>query len=127
MAWNRTAVSAALGAVLAGIDPTVSVYPTAPDTFNPPAYVVGYPRLVLYANPTYGTDTATVPVMVGVGSLEADRADRMLADAKAAIEDDVTLGGVVQVVRVTEQAGWRRLNVAGAEILAADLICDIRT
>jgi hypothetical protein len=127
MGWDRTAVSAALAEVLAAIDPTVSVFASAPETFNAPAYVVAYPRLVLYANPTFGTDTATVPVMVGVGHLEADRADAMLADAKAAIEADVSLGGVVQTVRVTEQSGWRRLNVAGAEILAADLVCDIRT
>jgi hypothetical protein len=126
MGWNRTAVAAALGEVLAAIDPSVSVFPTAPETFNAPVYVVGYPRIVIYANPAFGVDTATVPVMVGVGSLEADKADAMLGAAKSAIEADVTLGGVVQTVRVTEQTGWRRLNVAGAEILAADLICDIR-
>ena len=127
MAWNRTAVSAALAEVLAAIDPSVSVFPTAPETFNPPVYVVGFPRLVLYANPTIGTDTAPVPLLVGLAPNEPEQADAMIAAAKVAIEADVTLGGVVHAVRVTEQAGWRRLNVAGAEILAADLICDIRT
>jgi hypothetical protein len=126
MGWDRTAVAAALAETLSAIDPTVSVYPTAPETFNPPVYVVGYPRLVLYANPTFNTDTATVPVMVGVGMAEADRADAMLGAARDAIEADITLGGVVVAVRVTEQSGWRRLSVAGSEILAADLVCDIR-
>lgn len=125
MTWTRIIAAAGIGQVLDRLDPSVNVFATPPETFNPPAYIVGYPRTVTYSVPTFGVDLAVVPVMVGVGPNEVDRADAMVASAKDALWSDPTLGQLVQGLRVTEQSNWRRLNVAGIDVLAVDLVVEI--
>ena len=126
MTWERGPVAAALVDVLTPLDATVSVFSVPPSTFNPPAYVVGYPTRVDYGIPTYSIDTATLPMLAAAGPSEVDRVGALLAMAKAAIEVDPSLGGSCQVCRVTSQTSWRILSVAGADILCADLVLEIR-
>ena len=126
MTWERTPVAAAIGEILTALSPSVSVFTTPPETFNAPAYVVGYPRTVEYDAAAFSIDTATVPVMVAVGPAELASADAMLHAAKVALNADPSLGGVVQHCRVVQQSNWRRLNIAGADVLCCDLVTEIR-
>ena len=96
MTWQRTPVAAAIADVLATLDVSVSVFATPPETFNPPVFVVAFPRTVEYDAPAFGVDLAQLPIMVGVGPPELDTADDMLLAAKKALNADPSLGGVVQ-------------------------------
>ena len=126
MTWERAPAAAALAAVLTQLDDTVAVFASPPATLNAPAYVVGYTTRVDYGTPSFSIDLATQPVAACVGLGEVDRGDTMLAAAKAAIGADPSLGGAVQVARVTSQTNWRALNVAGADLLFGDLVIEIR-
>jgi hypothetical protein len=126
MTWNRAQAAAAIAGVLETVDQTVAVFAAPPETFNGPAFVVGYPRTVAYDSPTFAIDLAELPTLAAVGLGEIDRADLLLEQAKKAINADPTLGGAVQHARVTSQENWRRLTVGGADLLAADLIVTVR-
>ena len=76
----------AIGEILSALDSTVSVFPTPPETFNAPAYVVGFPRNVEYDAASFGVDAATLAIMVAVGPAELTTADAMLNAAQNRIE-----------------------------------------
>lgn len=124
MSWDRANVAAALVGALAGTG--VKVHPRPPATFNPPAYIVGYPITVDYGLPTFGVDQASLAVMCAAGIDQTDTVDQLIADAVAALNADTTLAGVVQVLQVRQQRNWRPQNVGGADYLIADLNIDIR-
>lgn len=127
MTWNRAQAAQAVADVLAPVDELVSVFASPPSTFNPPAYIVGYPRRVAYdAGAGFGVDVAELPVLAGCGVSEVDRVDQLLEAAHKAVNADPSLGGAVQHARVASQDNWRILSVAGADVLAADLTVEIR-
>jgi len=126
MGWNRADVAAALVPILAPIDAQATVFATPPETFNPPAIIVGYPQSVDYDLAAFGVDLVQLPVAACAGAAEVAKVDAYLAQARELIAADLTLGGVVKACRARAQSNWRRLNVAGAEILAADLVLEIR-
>jgi hypothetical protein len=127
MAWNRPAAAAALASVMAaGTDGTITVLAAPPATFNPPALLVGYPATVVKHTPAFGVDLASLAVLAAVGAPEADSLDSLLSSATAAIEANPSLGAVVQHAKPTEWRNWRILNVAGIDMLAADLALEIR-
>jgi hypothetical protein len=112
--------------LLAAIDPATGAFAQPPETVNPPAYVCGYPRTVDYDTPTFGTDTCSFQLLALAGPNEADRLDEMLTLAKVALRDALNLGGVVIYCHPTSQTNWRRINIAGAEVLAGELSVEIR-
>jgi hypothetical protein len=124
--WNRALAAQAVADVLAGVDETVAVFASPPSTFNPPVYIVGYPRTVTYDHATFSTDLAELPVLVGCGVSEIDRVDELAEQAKKAINADPSCGGAVQHVRVASQDNWRILSVSGVDVLAVDLTLNIR-
>jgi hypothetical protein len=126
MTWNRADAAAAVAAILEPLDPSVSVFAAPPETYNPPAYVVGYPTNVVYDLPAFGIDQATLPVIAAAGLSQVDYVDELLEAAKKAINAAVALDGAVQSCRVAEQQNWRVLNVAGVEMLAAEITLEIR-
>jgi hypothetical protein len=126
MTWQRSAVAGAIADVLSAADPTAATFATPPETFNVPAYIVGYPRTVAYSVPVFGVDQASLPVIVAVGLGEADAMDAMFRTALAALSDDVSLGAVVQSCTAREQSNWRPANVGGANLMLADLVLEIR-
>lgn len=126
MTWNRAAAAAGVVAALKPIDPAITVYGTPPETFNPPAYVVGFVRRVTYDGATFGVDLAELRVLAAAGPTEYDRLDGMLHDAKVALNADPTAAGMVQSLRVADQENWRRQTVAGADMLTGDLMLEIR-
>jgi hypothetical protein len=126
MPWERATAATAIAAVLEAIDPAVSVFATPPATFNPPAYVCGVVRTLTYDGATFGIDAVQFRVFVSAGPEEYDRLDALCASARAALAVDPSLAGAVQHLRVLSQENWRRLAVAGADTLTADLILEIR-
>lgn len=125
MSWDRSRVAPAIVDCLTAAVPGVSAFDRPPATFNAPAYVVGLPT-VTYDTPTFGIDLAVLPVAAAAGVEEADRIDDLLRQARAALLDTGNLGGVVQLLIITEQRNWQRLNVGGADLLTAELAVTIR-
>lgn len=126
MTWDRAKAARALADVLEAAVPRASVFPAPPATFNPPAFVVQFPQTVTFAQPAFGVDVTTWSVLAAVGADQAAELDELLAEAKAAVLLDQTLGRATQVTRPTELRSWRLLNVAGAEVLAAELVLETR-
>jgi hypothetical protein len=123
MTWERAPVAAALLPVLAAIDPAVPAYASPPETFNPPAYIIGYTRTVNY-RVHFGVDEALLPILAACGTAEVDRVDHLLNLAYDALSTaaDSTFGGVVQLVDPGPQDNYRLVRVAGIDVLAADLL-----
>jgi hypothetical protein len=127
LTWHRAAAAAGVVGLLTDLDATVKVFGTPPETFNPRAYVVGYPRRVAYdAGAGFGVDVAELRVLAAAGPTDVDGLDQMLHDAKIALAADPTAAGMVQSMRVADQENWRRQLIAGADMLTADLILEIR-
>lgn len=130
MPWHRATAAAAIAGVLepvaAGQTPPASVFATPPATFNPPAYVCGVVRTLDYDAITFGVDLAQFRLFVSAGGEDYDHLDALCESARAALKVDPTCAGAVQSLRVLSQDNWRRLTVAGADTLTADLILEIR-
>jgi len=125
--WDLEPVAHAIADLLGAIDATVKAYPAAPETFNPPAYVVGFPVSVVRGAGAMGVDVAQLPVAACAGPTESFKPNALLIAAIPALEADPTFGGVVIGSKVTNaQQSYRRLSVAGIEVLAADLLLEIR-
>jgi len=131
VAWSRHAAAAAIAAVLEQMavppaGPPPAVFATPPETFNPPAYVCGVVRRLDYDTPTFGVDGAEFRLFVSAGPNDYDGLDAMCAAARAALAVDPSLAGQVISCRVANQENWRRLAIAGADTLTADVILEIR-
>jgi hypothetical protein len=127
VSWSRSPVAAALVELLeASSAGLVTCFDRPPAVFNAPAYVVGYPDSVAYAEPAFGVDQATMSVICAHVVDRADELDGLLAAAGKAISADVTLGGAVQSVQVKEARSWRVFTVGGVQMLLAELSLEIR-
>jgi hypothetical protein len=128
VSWSRTDCAAALAAAIqAQFGETVVVYPKPPQTINPPAIVVGYPAEVRYTTFAFGVDEADLPVLC-IGPLDGpEMVDDLIQGVRAAVNGpDLTLGGVVQGVGDTFERNWRPLNVAGIDVLQAEVALTIQ-
>jgi hypothetical protein len=127
MTWRRAPVAAAIAAALETIDPSVAVFASPPETFNAPAYVVGYARRVDYRQHQFGSDVGQLPMFAACGLAETDRVDTMLTQAYDTLTTvtDATFGGIVQLVDAGPQDNWRLLRVGGVDLVAADLLLTI--
>jgi hypothetical protein len=124
--WTRAVVADALATLVAsfageaGVAATVFAKP--PGTLNPPAIVVGRPRMVRYGTAALSIDEVELPVAC-IGALDGDDVvDTLAGVVRDAVRADPTVGGTVQVAYPYEQAQWRAVNVAGADLLAADVV-----
>jgi hypothetical protein len=130
MTWDGAAGRAALAATLtAGLEfrtPTVSVFAKPPATYNAPALVVAYPNSVSLGVPSFGIDLVSHTVIAAVGVDQGDDLDTLLRDAGAAIKLDPTLGGAVQMCKPVEHRNYRIANVAGVDLLTAELALETR-
>jgi len=125
--WTRAPVAAALAAqIAAATDGTVAVFPKPPQTINPPAIVVGRPRLVRYATVAFSIDDVELSVLCA-GPIDGDDTVDALADTvRRACLTDRTLGGTVSVAYPYEQGQWRASNVAGIDLLVCEVIVAIQ-
>lgn len=127
MTWQRAPVAAALVQLLEPLDATVTVFGAPPLTFAPPALIVWYPTLVQYSGFAYQVDLVTLPIMCAAGLGEWDRVDELAAMVRGAVDTaDPQLGGSVAVARAYQQSETRIVSVAGADVLAANVILEIR-
>lgn len=127
MALDLNAAMDALGARL-GTIVGLRVYDYPPDSIAAPAGVIAYPEAVEY-DLTYrgGADRATFPVHVLTGKV-SDRASRDVIGAyagrdgassiKTALEDEPTLGGAVDSLRV-QRAVFTTMTIAAVDYLVA--------
>jgi hypothetical protein len=123
-ATARAALSGVLEAAFAGTN--VSVFPAPPSTFNAPALIVQYPLTVTKFVPSFGTDLAAWSVMAAVGLEQSDELDGLANDVAAAVFLDPSLGGAVQVAKVTELRNWRIVTTGAAELLSCEIALETR-
>ena len=128
MTWDGGVARPALAAVLSSAfeATNVAVFASPPATFNPPALVVQFPQTVAKFVPSFGIDLATWTVLGAVSLDLADALDALMNQTAAAIFLDPTLGGAVQVTKMTELRNWRILVVGGSEMLTAELALESR-
>ena len=126
MSWDRSKAAPALAEAIAAANPAVSVFDKPPLTLNPPAIVVGRQTEVAFATSAFGVDEATLPVFC-VGPADGDDiVAGLITAARDAIDVDPTLGGIVQRCDPVAERNWRGINVAGTELLQAELSLLIR-
>ena len=127
MTWNRSAAAAGLEATLqAVLGETVWVFQKPPQTLNPPAVVIGRPTQVDYSMVAFSIDQATLPVIC-LGPVDGeDTVDELITAVRDAVGADITLGGAVQHCAATREQNWRLVNVAGADLLQAEVQLTIR-
>lgn len=105
---------------------------TMPDAPRPPQAVILPDRIEYDLDMSRGADTFFFLVTVIVGRAD-DRAaqnnlDRFVSGSdsiKAAIEADMTLGGVVNFARVTEMTNYRQINVGDTIYLGAEFEVEV--
>jgi len=105
---------------------------TMPDAPRPPQAVILPDRIEYDLDMSRGADTFFFLVTVIVGRAD-DRAaqnnlDRFVSGTdsiKAAIEADMTLGGVVNFARVTEMTNYRQINVGDTIYLGAEFEVEV--
>ena len=131
MSWDRTsatqALAAAIEANLTALADTASVFDTPPATLNASAIVIGRITEVRYSDAIIGIDTAELPVSAVAGLGDDARVTELLSIIRSSVPPgNATLGGAVQICVATAERNWRHMNIAGADLSAADVIFTIR-
>jgi hypothetical protein len=129
VSWSRAPVAQAIATDLFnGSEGGVTAFADPPASFNVPAYIVGWPQTVNYHRPAFGIDEVTLPIITVAGLPEPAVLDQLLISARAALEADRTLGGVLAHgdLVVDGIRNWRALlDVGGGQYSAADLMLTI--
>jgi hypothetical protein len=121
MSWQRELVAQALAVILAEACPDASVFDHPPATVTPPAVVVSWPTTVTYNESGFGVDRAAMTVAL-VAPVDGEALiDSLKAAAREAILEDKTLAGSVASAVATGERNWRVVNVAGVDVLQAEL------
>lgn len=127
-----TQVREGIGTALAGID-GLRVADHVAGQVNPPQALVGLPRVEFDNTAARGSDVAYVDVRVFVSGAYNRAASDLLSayldgsgarSVKAAVEDDPTLGGACDTVRVLSgEAGWA--DHGNSQYLVADFELEV--
>ena len=127
MTWNRAAVAEALVDMLTeALEDQVMVFDRPPGTVNAPAVVVGRANTVNYGTGALGIDDAELPLVLVGGADDMDGVEALKSTVRQAVNADVSLGGVVQLVYPELERNWRVINVGGADLLTVEVILQIR-
>jgi hypothetical protein len=97
-----------------------------PETFNAPALIVWYPRVVRHNAFAFGVDLVELPIVCAGGALDFPTVHALTVAVAQAITADPTVGGAVPSAIPLEQTNWRQMPVGGATVLAADELLAIR-
>ena len=126
MSWSRAAAAEAVAhAIGVACGETVTVFAKPPQTLNPPAIVVGRPVEVRYSDFALAVDDAELPV-VCVGAADGDdTVDQLVALVRSSFPDP-TLGGAVASCTTSLERNWRNVNIAGIDLLQAEVVLAIR-
>jgi hypothetical protein len=130
VSWQRSLVAAALADTLKtaqGPGDSAGIFSQPPETLNAPAIVVGRPTEVQYATAGLGVDEATIPVICIGPSTGDDIVDGLIHFVRAAVAADITLSGAVPSCLCTSERNWRAVRIAGADMLAADVVLTIQS
>jgi hypothetical protein len=123
--WDRDSVGKALASILEAAITDVSIYDRPLYNLNAPAIVVGRAAETRYSTWALSIDETTLPVTCLAGTeRDADVAE-LIAQVRAAVLADVMLGGLVQSCYPVAERNWRPLKVAGADLLAADVVLQV--
>jgi hypothetical protein len=125
MSWDRAAVAKALATQLEAAVPDVTVYDRPRYNLNAPAIVVGHAAETRYSTHAMTIDDTQLPVTCVAGTEREDDVADLIADVRTAVLADVTLGGAVQSATPLLERNWRPLKVAGADLLAADVVLQV--
>ena len=127
MSFDRQAMADALvGALSTALGETAMVFGSPPSTFNPPAVVIGFPTTVVLHSPAFAVDTCTVPVLCTAGVADVTGLDSLMGVVSACLDVTGSFPPDVIVLGPSEWRNWRILTVAGIDMLAADIITEIR-
>jgi len=97
-----------------------TVFEKPPGTLNPPAIVVGRPSEVRYGVAALGIDECDLPVLC-LGPMDGeDDVAALITLVRKAITDP-QLGGAVQTAYPAIERNWRQVNVAGTDLLQAEV------
>jgi hypothetical protein len=126
MSWDRATTAKALAAQLEAAISGVTIYDRPLYDLNAPAIVIGRPLETRYAASAFGVDLTTLPVACVAGTERDDDVSDLIAQVRAAVAGDVSLGGTVAVCVPTAERNWRPIKVGGADLLAADVVLEIQ-
>jgi hypothetical protein len=129
MTWDRSVAAPALAQALTDAATASGELATAfanpPTTLNPPALVVAYPISVRFAATAFSIDEVQLPVIC-FGQIDGpDVVSRLVTFCREAVFD-TQLGGAVQTCYATEERNWRPVNVAGTDLLTAEVVFTIQ-
>ena len=127
MTWSRSLAAGALAdALKAADDGSTNIFASPPMTLNPAAIVVGRPIEVRYATAGLGVDEVELPV-VCIGAMEGDDVvDALMTFVRSTVMADPSVGGALRSASPSLGRNWRAVRIAGADLLAADLVLEIR-
>jgi hypothetical protein len=125
MSWDRATCAKALVTLLGPALPGVSVYDRPMYSYNAPAVIVGRAAETRYSTFAIGIDETQLPLTVAVGTEREDDVSDLMAQIRSAIEGDNSLGGTVASCTAALDRNWRNTKVAGADLLAADLVLQV--
>jgi hypothetical protein len=126
VSWDRAAVAKALVTQLEAAISDVSILDRPLFNLNAPAIVVGRAAETRYSAFAMAIDETQLPVTVVAGSERDDDVADMIAEVRSAVMADITLGGVVQRCVPVAERNWRPIKVAGADLLAADVVLEVQ-
>jgi hypothetical protein len=129
VSWDRDpaakALAAALTDVVAAQQLAVTVFDRPPPSLNPPALVVAWPIEVRFSAAAFGIDEVTLPVLC-VGPVDGEDTVAELIAVVRDAELDPSLGGAVQIAYPSMERNWRQINVAGVDLLSAEVTYTIQ-
>jgi hypothetical protein len=130
VSWDRTPFAGALAkAIEAELDSagvTASVFDKPPFTLNAPSIVIARPTEVRYSEAAFSIDAAAVVVTCVGGADDDETVSDLIGVVRSAIAADESLGGTVALCVPMSERNWAHVNVAGADLLRADVVLDIQ-
>ena len=102
-----------------------TIFAKPPATLNPPAIVIGRPTEVRYSTIAFAIDDCSLPVLC-IGAVDGEDDVAALIDLVRGAITDATLGGAVQTAFPAVERNWRQINVAGADLLQAEVTFSIQ-
>jgi hypothetical protein len=130
VSFDRTsfakALATALEAELAEAGVTATVFDKPPFTLNAPSIVIARPTEVRYSEAAFSIDAASVAVTC-IGAADDDETvGELIGVVRSAIGADASLGGAVALCVPMSERNWTHVNVAGTDLLRADVVLDIQ-
>ena len=134
MTATLTQIAAGLTDALRGID-GLRVYDTQPDSFAVPCAIVNIDSIDYHGAFQMGLVESTFKVLVLVSRAEVRNAVHALEaylspqgdqSIRRAIENDVTLGGVVASAFVSRASAFQAISVGDADYLAVEFDVDLK-